>query len=755
MMKYFLLIAFSIFSSGITAQDIYVVEGTVQDINGPIPFATVLINNTHTGTQADSNGVFKLETTAVNPTLEVRAIGYQTVTKSISFQNTNNVEVTIVLTAADEMLDEIIIDQQSGLTRRTPYALTQLNMQHISQSANAGGIAGTLKELPGISGAELGSGIVKPFIRGLGFSRVVTLYQNNKLENHQWGQDHGLGLNGLGVQSVDVIKGPASILYGSGAIGGVLIIKDDESYLTSENFTGNVGTTFNSTSNGFRTYGSIGNKFENNLFVAADAAYENHADYKDGNNRTIGNSRFNYSTFRLHTGIDKENYKNKLSFTYQKQNLGIIEDDEMEETLATTRNDRSMQLPFQEVSDYLISFSEQRLHEKFQTFLHLSHHFNDRNEIEDDFDEIDLGLKQHHTFFTGRISLFPVSGFTHTLGVQASLINTSNKAAAEEILIPDAKAQDIGVYYLGSKQLNKFYLQGGLRFDYRALEASANAPSLIDYGFVLPGNPENRKLSRIFSGFTGSLGVSYRINPAHQLKLNTSTGFRAPDLAELFSNGPHPGTSRFEVGNADFKREQSLQTDLTYTFTGNTIRLGTSLYVNDIANYIFFTNTGEIRPEDGLEIWEFQQQDALLYGTEWEIIYRPFQNDDLQLRAVAAIVRGELKEENENLTFIPADRFGLDLAYRPFFSTNTVFTAAVNHTAAQNRPGFNELKTPAYTLFNSGIAHDFVFEKGIVNASIQVKNIFNTNYVDHLSILRAFEIANPGRNIQLAVRYQF
>src|SRR5690606_2100779 len=125
---------------------------------------------------------------------------------------------------------------------------------------------------------ELGPGIVKPFIRGLGFSRVVTLYQNNKLENHQWGQDHGLGLNGLGVRSVDIIKGPASILYGSGAIGGVLIVKDDESYLSSETITGNIGSTFNSTSNGFRTYGSLGKKFHNNLFFGFDAAYENHAD---------------------------------------------------------------------------------------------------------------------------------------------------------------------------------------------------------------------------------------------------------------------------------------------------------------------------------------------------------------------------------------------------------------------------------------------------------------------------------------------
>ncbi|MCR9182676.1 MAG: TonB-dependent receptor [Flavobacteriaceae bacterium] len=755
-MRALLLFTILFTSPFIFCQEHYILEGKISDINGPVPFATVLIKNTSEGTQADENGYFKLNTSLKTATVEVQAMGYLPFSKKVSFEKNKPIYIEIYLQAAPEELNAVlIIDKQSGLTRRTPYALTHVEMQHISQSSNPGGIAGVLKEQPGISGAELGPGIVKPFIRGLGFSRVVTLYQNNKLENHAWGQDHGLGLNSLGIKSVDVIKGPASILYGSGAIGGVLIVKDNESYLTSEKSTGNIGVTFNSTSNGFRNYGSLGKKFQNNLFFAIDAAYENHADYKNGENRIIGNSRFNYNTLRLHTGIDKKNYKNKLSFTYQKQNLGIIDDNELEETLATSRNDRKMQLPFQEVSDYLISFSEERFRESFQTFFHLSHHFNDRNEIEEDFNEIDLGIKQNHTFLTGRISLFPESDFTHTFGVQASLINTKNTEEAKEILIPDARTKDIGVYYLGSKLLDKFYFQGGLRFDYRNVEALANSQALIDYGFILPGNPESRKLSTNFSGFTGSLGVSYRFNTKNQIKLNTSTGFRAPDLAELFSNGPHPGTSRFEVGNANFKREQSLQTDLTYTFTRSSFDLGASIYVNDISNYIFFINTGEIRPEDSLEIWAFQQENALLYGTEWEVKYRPLENSDLQLRATAALVRGELKDPKENLTFIPADQYGFDLSYKPYFSKRTHFTAAISHTAKQNRPGFNEMSTPAFTLVHTGISHDFIFEKGTLSTSLQLRNLFNKNYVDHLSILRAFEITNPGRNLQLAVRYEF
>src|SRR5690606_3454098 len=142
-------------------------------------------------------------------------------------------------------------------------------------------------------------------------------------------------------------------------------------YLRSEKPIGTFGTSYHSVSQGLRTYGSVGNKFQNNLFVAADLAYESHADYKDGSERLIGNSRFNNHTMRLHTGIDKDKFKNKLSFTYHKQNLGIIEDNEMQETLATTTSDRKIQLPFQEIADYLVSYSQETFHDTFDTYVHL------------------------------------------------------------------------------------------------------------------------------------------------------------------------------------------------------------------------------------------------------------------------------------------------------------------------------------------------------------------------------------------------
>lgn len=686
-------------------------------------------------------------------TLSLRAPGYEVFFEEfyLSKDEQKNMPVELLLTS--DQLDEIlIIDEQTGINSKTPYSFTSVSLEAIKDKSSPNGLMGTLREIPGVYGAEFGQGIVKPFIRGLGFSRVVTVFQGNKLENQQWGADHGLGVNDLGVERVDVIKGPASVLYGSGALGGVLLVKDDETYLKSNTITGNFGTSFNSISNGYRTFGSVGKKYENDFYFAADFAYENHADYKDGDGRIIGNSRFNTNTIRLHAGLDKENFQNKVSFTYHDQSLGIIEEDEMEETLATSRNDRSMQLPFQEVVDYLFSYKQNTQHDNYETFLHLSHHINERKEIEDAFDEVDLGFRQQHTFYNGRISLTNTA-IKHSFGIQGSFLNNKNMQSAQEFLVPDANFFETGAYYLGEYEVNNYFLQAALRYDYRNVTGDASSQQLIDDGFMLPGDPENRKLNTDFGGLTGSFGVSKTIKK-HKIKANVSTGFRGPDLAELFSNGPHPGTTRFEIGNASFDREQSYQADINYEFKSRKFSAAVSVFGSLINNYIFFSSTGEIEPETGLNTWDYRQVDARLYGGEFNLQYRPFEDKEFKLNFSGAVVRGDNLDFNEPLTFIPPDNLNFGIDWMPFTTATTIF-GGVRLVGEQDRPGFNEELTEAYTLVNLGISHHFELGRNQLQVSLIGNNLFNETFVDHMSLLRANQITSPGRNISLNLRYLF
>lgn len=757
-MKKYLFLSFIsfIFINSSFAQAI--LKGQVTSKNQALEFVDVVISNLNLGGSTNRNGLYSIENIPEGKhIIQISYLGYETIFDTILFNKNEVKTINYALAQNDLLIDEIvIIDEQSGLTSQTPYSISTLSAQNIQLKGNPAGLMGALKEEPGIYGAELGQGIVKPFIRGLGFSRVVTIYQGNKLENHQWGADHGLGINDLGVKKMEVIKGPASILYGSGAIGGVIIAKDNEDYLYSTDLKGNVGFTYNSISGGLRPHISLGKSFKNGFFLAADGAYENHADYKDGNGRIIGNSRFNTNTFRFHTGVQKEKFQNKLSYSYHRQQLGIIEDGEMndDETLATTRYDREMQLPFQDVSDHIISYKQTTQHEKFETALNVSHHINDRNEIEEDFNDIDLGLLQSHTFYNGRISFKPKGIFDNSIGIQGSFINFRNKDEAEEILMPDAKIFENGLYYLAGLTLGKYYLQGGLRYDYRIVNADANAQNLVDYGFVLPGSPENRKLNRNFQGFTGSLGLTRKIKEKNTLKFNISTGYRAPDLAELFSNGPHPGTNRFEIGNAEFDREQSYQADINYIFESKKFTAASSIFGNIIENYIFFVGSGQQLPS-GLEIWEFRQADAILYGGEINFNYMPFEDDRLILSATAAIVRGERLDIDENLTFIPADNYNFSLSLKPFENLNTQFNTNFRYIANQTRPGFGELNTDGYGLLNLGMNHRFDFKKQALNLGLSVFNLLDITYFDHMSILRAFEVTAPGRNVMVNLQYRF
>lgn len=740
------------------AQDFGTVKGIVKFQEKGIESVNIGISDLGIGTYSNKKGFFELKNIpAGKQKITISALGYKAQYLDINIDPNTTSDINVVLERSELNLNEVlVIDQQTGLTNITPYSISRINAKDIELKGNPSGLMGIMREDPAVYGAEMGQGIVKPFIRGLGFSRVVTIYQGNKLENHQWGADHGLAVSDIGIRNVEIIKGPSSILYGSGAIGGVLLIKDDEPYKYTNEITGTIGTSFNSVSNGFRPNISLGKSFENGFFVAGDLGYENHADYKDGNGRIIGNSRFNTENLRLHTGINKKNFQNKLSYTYMKQNLGIIEDDEMddEESLATTRNDRSMQLPYQDITDHIISYQQTTQHGKWNTALNLSMHHNTRNEIEDDFDDIDLGLIQSHVFYNARVSHKTNEKLENTFGAQGSIVNFRNNDKAEEILIPDANYLETGVYYLANLKLGKTFIQGGIRYDNRDVNADANAPNLIDYGFILPGNPSNRKLSSNFSGWTGSLGLSQPLGEKNLLKFNFSTGFRAPDLAELYSNGPHPGTNRFEVGSPDFKREQSYQADVNWIFETGKFQSSLAVFGNQVDNYIYFAGTGEML-NDGLEVWAFLQTNAILYGTELEIRFNALENNRLSFIGTANLIKGLDLDNDRPLTFIPPNNFTARAQFRPFKQRNTLAYVSSRYVAKQDRPGLNEENTGMYFLLNAGISHDINFDKNTLSVGLSAFNLLNRTYTDHMSILRAFNIPSPGRNILLNIQWRF
>lgn len=754
-MKHFLSTLFLAIGFICTAQT--EISGKITAEGKAVPYASIYFEGTEIGTTSSEIGEYIIKTNGRgNSILTVSAVGFETVRRKVSLSANKHLTEDFNLRVAEEELREIqIVDQQTGLSRKTPYNVSTISVQGIQNQGKPGGLMGILKEVPGVYAAEFGHGIMKPFIRGLGFSRIVSVYQGNKLENHQWGEDHGLGLNSLGIRQVDVIKGPASVLYGSGALGGVLLSRDSDYYLRTTDWTGELGGSFNSVSKGIRTHASLGRSFNSGFFLATDLAYESHADYIGGNDQFTDNSRFNTQTLRLHTGIERTGFKNKLSFSYNLQNLGIIGGEEIEDDQSPSagRNAREMKLPFQVVKDYLVSYNQNTSGESLETYLHLSHHFNDRKEIETP-NAIDLGLQQSHSFYNARISS-KGTDLKHSLGAQGSLIINKNVEEALDFLIPDARILDNALFYLADLSLGSLFLQGALRYDYRHVEADASSEHLVEYGFILPGDPEDRKLFRSFDGFTGSLGATQTIGERNTLKFNISTGFRAPDLAELFSNGPHPGTSRFEMGNADFQRERSLQADAVYMYSNKRLTASLSGFLSKIDNYILFTATDKTAPREEMELWEYEQTNARLHGMEFELKYTWFPDYQLETVITGALVRATDLQSEQPLTFIPPDNFNLELGYYGLEDRSLHLFTRLRLIADQKRVGLNEEVTAGYTLLNVGVSKTFGVKSKFLETSLTFNNALDKSYMDHMSILRTLEVNSPGRNIMLNFNFKF
>jgi iron complex outermembrane receptor protein len=383
----------------------------------------------------------------------------------------------------------------------------------------------------------------------------------------------------------------------------------------------------------------------------------------------------------------------------------------------------------------------------------VSYHYNDRSEIEENVNEVALGLNQSHTFYTAKINYLQ-NKWRHTVGIQGSLVGMKNKSNAKEILIPNALSYENGLYYLGTWRNNNHTFQGGLRYDVRYTEANANQPNIIAQGYVLPEDDGSGKLGKLFTGFTGSFGYSYQLKKGSLFKTNVSSGYRAPDIAELFANGNHPGTNRFEVGNVNFKREQNIQVDASFGKKTNLLEYEVSLFGNMVNNYIFFSDSGDTTTT-GLNIWSFNQTNTLLYGGEFYMNYSPFGTDKLSLSLAGNVVRGTQTDTREDLTFIPADRVLVNAQFKPLEKKSIYLYSTLQQIFNQNRPGFNEVRTNGYQLWSAGAKYELHIKQQTFTFALTGFNLLNLNYVDHISILRAFSIPSPGRNLMLNLQWKF
>ena len=639
-------------------------------------------------------------------------------------------------------LHEVVVTGLTGSTHinhiPSPVSVISANELRTITSTN---IIDAIAKHPGISQITTGSGISKPVIRGLGYNRILVVNDGIRQEGQQWGDEHGIEIDGAAVHSVEVMKGPATLMYGSDAMAGVVIMHDAPIQTR--------GTMAGSVEGGWQSNANLWNysvNFAGNQqgFVWDWRWSQKHAgEFENAINHQVRNSQFSEQSLTGMMGFNKNWGFSHLKLSYYHLKPGIVEgheegDDEHEE-----EEEEEAESPFQQIHHYKVALDNMFRLGEGQLKALFGYQQNRRQEYEEP-DECGLDFKLHSLNYDVRYVSPSLSGWTMNFGANGMWQQSQNLGT--EFLIPSYNLFDIGIFATTSKDfMERLHLSGGLRFDTRHLHSN----KLID-----DGEERFQAFSRTFNGVTGSVGAIYNITPQFDLRVNLARGFRAPNLSELGSNGEHEGTLRYEVGNEDLSPEGSWQFDFGIDYAGEFFSTKVSLFANHIQNFIFMEKTGAVM--EGKDVFNYRQGDARLMGFEATVILHPISHVHFENSFSYVDARQmDQPDDAKYLPFTPAPRWlsmlHYDIVEHSSVLSNVFAEVEMECDLEQNHvhTAYNtETRTPAYVLWNASAGTDILLKgKRLLTLTLSAQNIFNRAYQNHLNRLKEGGFYNMGRNI--------
>jgi iron complex outermembrane receptor protein len=700
-----------------------------KETNQSLPFVDIYFPNTKTTTITDNNGNFIIDATQKSVLVQISMLGYEAYLQTINPFEVN----TIFLTPSVHTLSELVVSASSSkLQNENVVNVKSINLLD-NPELHGISLVQQLSSMPGVSNFSTGSGIGKPVIRGLSGNRIAVFSQGVRVENQQWGDEHGLGLDENGYRQVEVIKGPASLLYGSDALGGVLYFVD-ERYAKKNSLEGILNSEYNTNTNGWRNTAGLKmskGKLHWNLF----GGYTTHEDYRDGDKERVENSRFNTSDFKTVLGYTGNKFITSLKYNFLNEKYGLTE---IEEESESYRNGRKPDFPYQDLTTHLVSSENAYFFDNNSKLnLVLGYIFNNRKEFEEENpeNEADLNMNLSTLSYNAKWSSEEKKeGWSWIAGSQG--MYQTNRNNGEEMLIPDAATIDLGVYATTDFYYTPdSYWQIGMRFDQRKITGEEHGQAGEDGYFP--------SFDKIYPAVNFSTGVYQKLSKFFSMRASLSSGFRAPNMFELLSDGVHEGTNRYEIGNPDLKTENSYQIDFSLDGKTTHWEFFVNPYYNYIRNYIFLQPTGEIKED--LPVYDYTQSDAYLLGGEAGFHFHPYLLKWMYIEASYSTTYGKDTDGND-LPLIPSSKINASVNGK--FSIkkaldNLSFFLQYQYSFEQSHIADYETSTPAYSLLNAGVRLGFKYFSFDVN----VNNVFDMLYYDHLSRYKNEGIYNIGRNV--------
>jgi len=713
----------------------YEINGTAVDSvsNSALKSASVILSERGIGKLTDSNGVFKFSGLLPSHyTLQFKCIGYETEVLKVEITN-ENLHLQIKMKPVIIETQEIVVTGGYTTTQHENAVKIDLVQKSEIQKSGAANILSALANKPGVDLISIGNGIAKPVIRGLSRNNVLVLYNGMRFEDYQFSEDHGLGLDEFGIEKVEIIKGPASLLYGSDAVGGVVNFIS-ESPAPVGKIQSDANLRYLSNANGWD--GGVGIKGSStNIFGGIRVGAGNSEDYLQGGGDYAPNSRFNKLATHAFAGFLTQKGIYKLNYDYYKQKLGMI----VEEALPLIKyRGSNIDVWYNDIENHFLSSENTFYFNDYHLDLNLSYQNNLRKEVQlDNIPNVEMKLQTWN--YNIKLYFPTIKSLDMIFGVQGMYQNNANQNNRESKFLPDYDVNNIGITGLVQYQLNELMkLQTGLRLDRNDIKSK----------FL--GNPDSSDfrpaLSKTYTNFNGSIGFVYNVSPIINSRINIATAYRVPSIAELTSNGFHE--DRFEIGNHGLLPQKSYEIDASIHLHSNIIVVDLAGFYNNINDYIYLSKSIDTVPT-GQHIYNYSQSDSKIYGFEATLHMHPSFLRNLHFETSYAYILGKLNN-GEYLPFIPANKFNADLQYHYlsfwFFRDITFgIVSSVYFSNINNAP--SEEGVPGYALFDASIGGDLPICGNNLRIEIIAKNILDKKYFDYLSIIREIGISNPGRNI--------
>lgn len=709
----------------------------------------IYINELQKSTISNSNGEYKFGNIPLGKyQIQFSFLGFKPEIVTVNVSENLFVQ-NVSLSRANINLGEVLVLGNSARAKeKIPYKVETVSKEKLENNGSIN-ITNSLSLLPGISELTNGSGISKPVVRGLFGYRIAPIVNGLRIDNQQWQDEHDFGLTDLGAESIEIIEGPASLLFGSQALGGIIRINNEKNAPQNE-IIGNYNLKIFSNTLGANTeLGLKGTK--DVLSWQFHLNGKSHADYLAGGSEKIPNTRFAEIGASTMLSYNPSWGISSLNYNFSRQINGIVEEADLTniKDLEEEHFEREFEGPHHTVDFHIASLRNTILLNSSLIKLNLGFQNNHRIEdegtenksVETEENELDVIL---NTFSLDAQWIKPFSEKTElTLGAQGVLQNNQNDG--KRILIPNAETNEISFFTYLKQNVGLVDLDAGLRYDIKNIHTE-------EMGIINTAN-YFKTIENDYKTINGALGASFTATENLIIKANIATGYRAPNLAELSSNGVHEGTTRYELGNENMKSEQSLQTDFGINFHNNDLNANVNLFYNHINNFIFLQPTNMFI--DINRVYQFMQNDANLKGGEISIDWSL--TNCFDLGGSYSTVIGQ-KSDDSYLPFMPADKIIGSIKYhlRELSSLkNFYILVTLRNYLKQNKVAEEELPTPAYTLVDLSLGSAVNIFDLDFDLAINATNLLDKKFFDHLSLLKPLGILNMGRNISLVLNVPF